>query len=170
MADSEKITLLPGELWFGKAPVTLSTVLGSCVAITLWHPQRRLGGMCHYLLSRVDKHRSPDCQPGRYATDAAAWLCERIARHGTRPQEYQAKMFGGGNMFPDVTGGRAPSVAQANIVDGLAIFERLGFQIQSKDVGGNRFRAVTLQVESGEVWVRYGPERRGGAGAARRAR
>ncbi|MFM2120003.1 MAG: hypothetical protein RL722_1471, partial [Pseudomonadota bacterium] len=49
----EELLILPGQLWFGpggeRAPV-LRTLLGSCVAVTLWHPGRQLGGMCHYLL------------------------------------------------------------------------------------------------------------------------
>jgi chemotaxis protein CheD len=29
---------------------SIRTVLGSCVSITLWHPVKRVGGMCHFLL------------------------------------------------------------------------------------------------------------------------
>src|SRR5664279_3361231 len=48
------VKLMPGEWHFGPQALTLSTLLGSCVAVTLWHPGRRIGGMCHYLLpSRI---------------------------------------------------------------------------------------------------------------------
>lgn len=50
-ADSmQLVTLQPGEFHFGGANTRIQTLLGSCVAITLWHPIRRIGGMCHYML------------------------------------------------------------------------------------------------------------------------
>ena len=42
-----EIFLQPGELWFGDEQTRIRTILGSCVAVTLWHPGRRIGGMCH---------------------------------------------------------------------------------------------------------------------------
>ncbi|MBL8511280.1 MAG: chemotaxis protein CheD, partial [Betaproteobacteria bacterium] len=44
------IFLQPGEFYFGDADTRIRTLLGSCVSITMWHPTRRIGGMCHYML------------------------------------------------------------------------------------------------------------------------
>jgi hypothetical protein len=44
------IFLQPGEFYFGDHETRIRTLLGSCVAITMWHPRLRIGGMCHYLL------------------------------------------------------------------------------------------------------------------------
>lgn len=44
------IFLQPGEWYFGEGNTRVRTTLGSCVAIVLWHPVRRIGGMCHYML------------------------------------------------------------------------------------------------------------------------
>ena len=56
----EHLTLMPGQLHFGGHAATLRTLLGSCLAVTLWHPERRLGGMCHFLLpSRQRKEDEP---------------------------------------------------------------------------------------------------------------
>ena len=49
-ADPPVMHLQPGELIFGRGRGTIQTLLGSCVAVTLWHPQRRLSGMCHFVL------------------------------------------------------------------------------------------------------------------------
>ena len=46
------VVLRPGDFYFGGGRTRISTLLGSCVSITLWHPQRHVGGMCHYLLAR----------------------------------------------------------------------------------------------------------------------
>ena len=42
--------LMPGDFVFGNSELKLKTLLGSCVAITLWHPDKKIGGMCHYML------------------------------------------------------------------------------------------------------------------------
>ena len=44
------IFLLPGEHFTGDARHRISTLLGSCVSITLWHPQLQVGAMSHFLL------------------------------------------------------------------------------------------------------------------------
>ncbi len=38
------VTLKAGEFHFGGGPTRISTLLGSCVSITLWHPRKRIGG------------------------------------------------------------------------------------------------------------------------------
>ena len=49
-----EVFLQPGEFHFGHARTRIKTILGSCVAITMWHPILRIGGMCHYLLPARD--------------------------------------------------------------------------------------------------------------------
>ena len=46
--------LLPGQLHVAIEPTTISTILGSCVAICLWDMKKRIGGMNHYLLPEGD--------------------------------------------------------------------------------------------------------------------
>ena len=49
--DYMEYFLHPGEFQFTDDPDTrFRTLLGSCVAMTLYHPKRRIGGMSHYLL------------------------------------------------------------------------------------------------------------------------
>lgn len=95
------IFLQPGEFYFGDRDTRIRTLLGSCVSITMWHPVRLIGGMCHYLLpSRpgiVDSTLD-----GRYAEEAMLMFLQETARHNTNPSEYVVKIFGGGNMFPDL--------------------------------------------------------------------
>ena len=49
-ADALEVFLQPGEFYFGEEKTRIRTLLGSCVAITLWHPKLRIGGMAHYML------------------------------------------------------------------------------------------------------------------------
>ena len=44
--DIRTVLLGAGDFYFGSGHTRVSTLLGSCVSITLWHPRRRIGGMC----------------------------------------------------------------------------------------------------------------------------
>ena len=53
------VFLMPGEHFVGDARHRIRTLLGSCVSITLWHPQRRVGAMSHFLLTVGDNGEPP---------------------------------------------------------------------------------------------------------------
>lgn len=94
-----EVFLQPGDFYFGDRETRIRTLLGSCISIVMWHRRLQIGGMCHCLLpssSKTDRTRLD----GRYADDAIQLLLQEIKASGTRPKEYEVKLFGGGNMFP----------------------------------------------------------------------
>ena len=77
--DAIEIFLQPGEIFFGDSSTRIRTVLGSCVAMTLWHPQRKVGGMCHYMLAQRRGRGEPDgALNGKYADEALQLLLREI--------------------------------------------------------------------------------------------
>ena len=46
----ERVYLAPGRLYVSSADAQVTTILGSCVAVCLWDPQARVGGVNHFLL------------------------------------------------------------------------------------------------------------------------
>lgn len=150
----QALVLMPGQLHFGNKAASLRTLLGSCVAITLWHPVRRLGGMCHFLLP--SRKRPAGAPPdGRYGDEAVERLLVQLARHGTRPAEYVAHLYGGADTMPD-HGGVKFNVGERNIELGWTLIDRHGFQLEGVDVGDQVPRTVVLHLASGEVEVRRG--------------
>lgn len=155
LPDETDVTLAPGEFFFGGGRTRVHTLLGSCVAITLWHPRRHIGGMCHYLLPA--RGGNARLAQGYYADDAIRLFREAIARAGTRPAEYEVKLFGGGQMFG--TGDGRPeilNVSRNNIEHGARLLEQHGFRIRARDVGGTWHRRIYLELWSGDVWVQRG--------------
>lgn len=146
------IFLGPGDLYFGDGNTRIRTLLGSCVAVTLWHPRARIGGMCHYVVpSRRDRGAGHELS-GHYADEALLLLLGEIRATATSPQEYQVKMFGGGSQF-SVTG--TMNVAARNVEAGLELLERHNLRLTSMHFGGTGHRQVILDVRSGDVWVRH---------------
>ncbi|MBN2994127.1 chemotaxis protein CheD, partial [Pseudomonas cedrina subsp. fulgida] len=93
-----EVVLAPGQVSFATRPTRLRTLLGSCVAFTFWHPQRLFGGMCHFMLPARLRGNQP--LDGKYADEALELLLRHARANGTRKQDYQVKVFGGGQMFP----------------------------------------------------------------------
>jgi chemotaxis protein CheD len=148
------VFLGPGDLYFGDASTRIRTLLGSCVAVTLWHPRARLGGMCHFVVPRRRDRGGDDPLSGHYADEAFALLLNEIRSTATRPQDYQVKMFGGGNQFsgrPDPT----LDVAARNVEAGLELLALHELRLASMHLGGTGHRQVVLDVWSGDVWVRH---------------
>ena len=154
------VVLSVGEFWFGGGHTRVHTLLGSCVAITLWHPRRLIGGMCHYLLPERGGNRR--LAQGHYADDAVQLFMRAILRAKTQPRDYQVKLFGGAAMSAGSAQNVNESVARRNILHGMALLEEKGFTVKAADVGGFHHRRIIFELWSGDVWVR-----RGGAHPAR---
>lgn len=157
------IFLQPGEVYFGDSDTRIRTLLGSCVAITLWHPKRRLGGMCHYLLPvrPLSQPRENGRRDGRYADEALSLMLDYIQTAGTLPAEYQVKMFGGGNMLS--LEGLQPSVGTRNIEFGKTWLAQHGFRLSREHLAGQGHRNIIFDVATGDVWVKFQPQSGNGA-------
>lgn len=148
------LVLMPGQMHFGSEVSSLRTLLGSCVAVTLWHPRKRIGGMCHYLLpSRSRRQGEP--ADGRYGDEAIEAMVACLRQHRTQPQEYEAHLYGGADTMPDGASMKF-NVGQRNIEMGWSLIDQYGFQLQGVDVGEDVPRTVTLTLATGEVEMRRG--------------
>ena len=155
-ADVLEIFLQPGEFYFGERKTRIRTLLGSCVAITMWHPGLHVGGMCHYMLPRRPRSTGPGEAPdGRYAEDAMKMFLRELVGSRTRAADYEVKLFGGGRMFKAGTPfERRAGIAETNVEYGRAAIAQCGFRLAAEDLGGYGHRNVMLDLWSGDVWVR----------------
>lgn len=149
-----EIFLQPGEFYFGDRYTRIRTLLGSCVAVTLWHPRFAIGGMCHFLLPGRIRNPLQDAD-GRYADEAVQWLMDAASSHGTRPQEYEIKLFGGGNMFRGQPGTGGMDVGARNIEAANGLLALHGLKPRASSVGEYGYRNVFFDVATGHVWVRH---------------
>jgi chemotaxis protein CheD len=149
------IFLNPGDVFFGENDMRIRTILGSCVAITVWHPQRKIGGMCHYMLPMRARGRLKPLD-GRYADEAVLLLLKEILRQRSNPYDYQVKLFGGGNMFTRAVNAKTRSlnVADRNVIAGQELLQRHGFAVAAEHLGGNGHRQIIFEIGSGDVWLR----------------
>lgn len=153
-AQFAEITLHPGEFRFADTNTRLRTLLGSCVAITMWHPERRIGAMTHALLPERDE---PDIEEirGYYVDESIMLFMLEASRRRTDPNDYQIKLFGGGNMFPGARRDGAQDVGQRNVARATELLQALDLHPIASHVGDVGHRAVIFDVWSGDVWMRH---------------
>lgn len=152
MNAAAQVYLEPGDFHFGAAPLRLSTLLGSCVTVTLWHPRRHIGGMCHIQMPGASARGGE--LDGRYATDAFALFDLALSRHGTTPREYVVKLFGGGNMFPG-TNASTIEVGNKNLIAARRELAARGLTPSVEHVGGAGHRKLVFDLGNGDVWLAF---------------
>jgi chemotaxis protein CheD len=150
----DQLMLLPGQMHFGGHAANVRTLLGSCVAVTLWHPQRRIGGMCHFLLPSRQRG-SDEALDGRYGDEALDVMVARLRAARTEPHEYEAHLYGGADTMPEGSGVKF-NVGERNIEQGWKLIDSHGFQLQGVDVGEDVPRTVTLNIATGQVEMKRG--------------
>jgi chemotaxis protein CheD len=149
------VVLSPGDFCFAEEGVRISTLLGSCVSITIWHPRLLVGGMCHYMLPSRRRPGKAAGLDGRYADEAMQLFLREVRRCGSRPQEYEVKMFGGGNQFTRTLGGSVVDVPRENVAAGIRLLTRHGFTLRTRHLGGSGPRRVIFEVATGNVWLKH---------------
>lgn len=153
-----RIYLNPGDIFLGCGNVRLHTVLGSCVSITLWHPVRKMGGMCHYVLPRNARgNAAQQAMDVRYAEDAVGWLVESIEMQGMKPQEFETRMYGGGEMFRP--GNDNFAIGKRNIAAGYQLLSRYGFNLVGEHLAGPGHRSLVFDLSTGKIEIKQGAAR-----------
>lgn len=151
--DLIDIFLQPGEYFVGDANYRIRTLLGSCVSITLWHSSRRIGAMSHFLLARRENGRSLALD-GRYGEEAMQLMARELERMEIDPTECQARIFGGGDMFPHQARSRVQKVGRKNGEAARSLLQIHGIPIVSESLFGVGHRQIFFNIHSGDVWAR----------------
>ncbi len=144
--------LRAGELRVAEAPARLTIHgLGSCVAVFVYDPRARVGGMAHVLLPGPPK--DPADHAGRYATSAVATVVSESIRLGAKRAALHAKVTGGSRMFAYDAGKERPTVGDKNVEAVLGALRRAGVEIVATDVGGDHGRTVVADLQDGTLTI-----------------
>lgn len=157
--DSTRVFLGPGDLRFyvpraGQGTAgKLHTLLGSCVSIVLWHPERGLGGMSHCILPERAGRALLSPADGRYCDGAAELFRKEVIRAGTMPPQYQVYLVGGARMYLTRGAQEELAIGRRNVETARAHLRAMGFLIRAESVEGEGHRKVELDLSSGAVTV-----------------
>lgn len=149
--------LNPGEWAIGGVDDTFGTLLGSCVALVLWHPMMRIGTLCHYVLPARDERLPPTALDGRYGSDAFELMERALLTRGVALAQCQAKLFGGARVY-DVDAHRI-DVGARNIARAREWLAARNLAITAQNVGGVGWRRLCFDAGTGEVLMRFNTQR-----------
>ncbi|WP_437281116.1 chemotaxis protein CheD [Sorangium sp. So ce375] len=141
--------LTPGNLFASAEPTSITTIVGSCVAICVWDPALGVGGMNHYVLPRC-----PDLKLalGRFGDTAFQQLLERLAALGAAPRSLQARIVGGACMISAFRE-RDSHLGHQNVEVGLVLLRAAGIRVVQQDTGGNQGRKLVFRTDDGSAAV-----------------
>ena len=141
--------LYPAALHVSREETTVSTILGSCVAVCLYDKVLRYGGINHYMLPLWNGNglASP-----KYGNIAIEKLLEAMYGLGCKKENLVAKVFGGGEVIDT---GSHFHIGVRNIETAFEMLRMQGIPVVAKSVGGTQGRKLDYDTDTGVVRQRY---------------
>ena len=141
----------PGA-WSIDTELPLATLLGSCVAVCLFDPVMRIGGINHFMLPDMARSKHGDVDSllsGNYAMEA---LLNALLVRGVKKPRLQAKAFGGGTIID--TDANSPNIGARNATFAKEWLLREGIPLLSSDFLGPWSRKIVFLPFNGEAFCK----------------
>lgn len=136
--------VIQGEFAVVERPgIVLTTLLGSCVAVCLFDPLARVGGMNHFLLPGEDQAGN---QTLKYGVNAMELLINGLVGLGASRERLVAKAFGGGRVIAGLG-----SIGAKNIEFARRFMEAENIPCLSESLGGDRARRIRFWPTTGRA-------------------
>lgn len=153
-----RIFLHTGDCFVGVRPTLVTTVLGSCVAVTMFAPKRAISAICHAFLpdSAETSRHGKDPQPCRYVNDAVENMLSTMHKLRVDIGELEVKIMGGASGIGSALsrGGGRLNVAGRNVAMAERVLAQHGVRVKDTHVGGNCGRKLHLVTHTGEIWIK----------------
>ena len=144
------VYLHSGQIHVSDEPCSITTILGSCVAVCMWDALKGIGGATHYLLpNRVSGHNASV----RFGNCAIDQLLAMLLKMGAHRNDLQAKLFGGACIF---AGFRSldEQLGTKNVQLAVRMLDEAAIPVITHDVGGPKGRKLIFNTDSGDAWVK----------------
>jgi len=143
------------DLKVAREPAVISTHgLGSCLAIALYDPEARAGGLAHVMLPtpELSKDRT---QVAKFPVTAVPAMLEQLQALGCLRSRIVAKVAGGATMFAALlkSNKQGTNIGARNVTEAKAVLASLAIPIVGEDTGGDYGRSVELVLATGVLVV-----------------
>lgn len=125
--------------------------LGSCIALVVYDPRARVGGLLHFMLpdSSIDAAMGAQ-DPYKFADTGVPRLLDEVSALGARKRCLLAWAVGGANMLESAGGF---DIGKRNYQALRRLLWKAGLLLYAEAVGGNQSRSVRLEIATGNLWV-----------------
>jgi chemotaxis protein CheD len=130
----------------------ITFALGSCIALVLYDPAAKVGGLLHFMLpsSSIDTAKSQE-NPAMYADTGVPWLIKELQKLGANPRKLVAHMAGGAQIL-DPQGLFA--IGKRNHIAAKNLLWKAGILTRTEAVGGSTARSFGVQIATGRIWLK----------------
>ena len=142
--------MYPAALYASTFPTIISTLLGSCVAVCLYDPVKKVGGMNHYMLPFWNGEGLPS---PKFGNVAIKMLIDKMTKQGSKKDNLIAKVFGGAAVLE--TKRQVFFIGERNISIAYELLEKENIEIVAASTGGNKGRKLLFNTFTGEVRQKY---------------
>ena len=126
--------------------------LGSCIGVTLYDAQKKIGGMLHFQLPTPrTKTAQNQKNPFMFADSGLELLLKELIRLGVNKKNLEIKIAGGAQMLSDA---KMFNIGKRNHTAVRRIFWKHGMFISKEDVGGQSARTMFLDMKDGTVTIK----------------
>jgi chemotaxis protein methyltransferase CheR len=144
--------IIVGEVKASAEPMKITTLVGSCVAVCLFDPEARIGGMNHFMLPASS---SSNFGCATYGVHAMELLINRIMKLGGDRRRLVAKVFGGGNVLGRTDEpGSMLAIGERNAQFATEFLQTDGIPVLSQSLGGTTGRQIQFLTHTGQAFVR----------------
>jgi len=142
-----------GEVEAGGAGVILqSKAIGSCIAIVAYDAAKGIGAMAHIMLPGSAPADKQPSEKTKYAANAIDAMVGRMTRLGSRNDDIEVVIVGGGNILNR----KDDTICKENIESVMELLTARRLKIKARAVGGTSRRGVSLDIDSGVVFYAEG--------------
>ena len=126
--------------------------LGSCIAVAVYDPLVKVGGLLHFMLpeSTLDAEKARE-HPGMFADTGIPFLFKSCYKLGAEKKRMVIKVAGGARIMDDMNYFR---IGQKNLTALRRIFWKNNVLIDAEDTGEDFNRTVRLEIATGKFLVK----------------
>ena len=125
--------------------------LGSCVAIAVYDPFVKIGGLIHIMLPESSIEKNPALiNPYKFVDLGVPALYKELFKNGAKRNHVVTKVIGGSNVMDK---NKYFNIGERNYTAVRKILWRNNMIIHKEDVGGSKSRTVRVYINTGKVVV-----------------
>lgn len=153
-----RVYLKPGQMCVATRPTRITTVLGSCISVTLFHSISGIAAICHAV--QPECKNFPNCSDQcideyKYVSCVIPAMIKILTLKGIRPHELESKLFGGAAvLWRRRPSGEIRAVGQMNVETAMKTISTNGLILTRADVGGSSGRKIIFDTRTGDVLLK----------------
>jgi chemotaxis protein CheD len=130
----------------------ITYALGSCIAVSVYDPVVKIGGLLHYMLPESNLHADKaQKNPFMFADSGIPMMLRTLTQKGLNLRRSVIKLAGGARVM-DPAG--VFEIGKRNYLAAKKILWKEGVLISGEAVGGEVSRTVRLHLDNGKFMIR----------------